>query len=84
MARQQVEHVVEEADPGRDRRRAGAVEIDRDLDVGFLGGALDRAFAHALSRGLETRAFYQGLTAFATAVGGTGTHSPGMREPGAL
>ena len=22
--------------------RAGAVEIDRDLDVGFLGGALDR------------------------------------------
>ncbi len=25
---------------------AGAVEIDRDLDVGFLGGALDRAFAH--------------------------------------
>ena len=41
MARQQVEHVVEEADAGRDRRRAGAVEIDRDRDVGFLGVALD-------------------------------------------
>src|SRR5258705_6521552 len=46
MARQEVEHMVEEADAGRDRRRAGAVEVDRDLDVGFLGGALDRAFAH--------------------------------------
>ena len=48
MTRQQVEHVVEEADPGRNRRRAGAVEIDRDLDVGFLGGAFDRAFAHEM------------------------------------
>ena len=46
MARQQVEHVVEEADAGRDRRRAGAVEIDLDLDVGLLGLALDRALAH--------------------------------------
>ena len=39
MARQQVEHVVEKADAGRDRRRAGAVEVDRDLDVGLLGCA---------------------------------------------
>jgi hypothetical protein len=46
VARQQIEHMVEKADAGRDRRHAGAVEIDRDLDVGFLGGALDRAFAH--------------------------------------
>ena len=36
MARQQVEHVVEKADAGRDRRTALAVEIDGDLDVGFL------------------------------------------------
>ena len=69
MARQQVEHVVEEADAGRDRRRAGAVEIDRDLDVGFLGGALDRTFAHerVSSRRLElalSRApFIRGLPA---------------------
>ena len=34
--------------------RPGA-QIDRNLDVGFLGGALDRAFAHALSRGPESR-----------------------------
>ena len=43
MPRQQVQHVVEEADSGGDGGRAGAVEIDRDLDVGLLGGALDRA-----------------------------------------
>ena len=46
MARQQVEHMVEEADSGRNRRRTGPVEIDRDLDVGFLGGTLDRTLAH--------------------------------------
>ena len=46
MARQQVQHMVEEADSGRNRRRAGPVEIDRDLDVGLLGGALDRTLAH--------------------------------------
>ena len=49
VARQQVEHVVEEADAGRDRRRAGAVEIDRDLDVGFLGGPLHGRLAHLSS-----------------------------------
>ena len=46
----EIEHVVEETDPGRNRRRAGAVEIDRDLDLGLLGGALDRAFAHESGR----------------------------------
>jgi len=30
-------------------RKPMPVEIDRDLDVGFLGGALDRAFAHETS-----------------------------------
>ena len=50
VPRQEVEHVIEEADPGRDRRRAGAVEIDGDLDVGFLGLALHRALAHRALR----------------------------------
>jgi len=33
MPRQQVEHVVEEADAGRDAAGAGTVEVDRDRDV---------------------------------------------------
>src|SRR5262249_21645460 len=66
MARQKLEHVVEEADAGRDRRNAGAVEIDRNLDVGLLGAALDRTFAHERIFRLEPRALYQGSTAFAT------------------
>ena len=49
MPRQEIEHVVEKADAGRDLRRAFAVEIDRHVDIGFLGGAFDRAFAHDLS-----------------------------------
>ena len=46
MPRQEIEHVVEKADAGFDFGYAGAVEIDRDVDIGFLGGAFDRAFAH--------------------------------------
>ena len=46
MPGQKIEHVVEKPDPGGDRRRAGAVEIDGDLDVGLLGLARDRALAH--------------------------------------
>jgi hypothetical protein len=46
MPRQQIEHVVEKADPGVDPGRAGAVEVDGDLDVGFLGGALDLRLTH--------------------------------------
>jgi hypothetical protein len=46
VPRQQVEHVIEEADAGRDRRAAGPVEIDLDLHVGFLGLALYGGFAH--------------------------------------
>jgi hypothetical protein len=49
MPRQEIEHVVEEADPGRNTRRAGAVEIDRDLDIGFLGLALDGGFPHGVA-----------------------------------
>ena len=46
MAGQQVEHVIEEADAGRDRAGPRAVEVDGDRDVGFLGGAFDRCLAH--------------------------------------
>jgi len=46
MAGQQVQHVVEEADTGRDVGYAGAIEVHGDLDVGFLGLALDGRRAH--------------------------------------
>ena len=68
MARQQVEHVIEKADPGRDRGLAAAVEIDGDRDVGFLGGALDGRLAHVSpAPRLCSRALYQGRGAPATA-----------------
>ena len=66
VARQQIEHVVEEADAGRNRRTALPVEIDFDLDVGFLGLALHGGFAHG--EALNLRAFYQGLAGFATSL----------------
>ncbi len=50
MAGQQIEHVVEKADAGRDIGHAGAVEVHGDLDVGFLGLALDRRRAHEENR----------------------------------
>ena len=59
VARQQIEHVVEEADAGRNRRDAPAVEVDFDLDVGFLGLALHRAFAHGES--FDLRGLLSGL-----------------------
>src|SRR5262245_9698408 len=65
MARQKLEHVIEEADPRRGRRRTGTVKVDRDLHVAFLGATLDRALAHEWVLRNEPRAFYQGLTAFA-------------------
>ena len=46
MAGQQVQHMIEEADPGGDIGRAGAVKIHRNLDIGFLGLALDGGLAH--------------------------------------
>ncbi len=46
MTRKEIEHVVEKADSGRNRRGALAVEVHRDLDLGFLGLALDRGRAH--------------------------------------
>jgi len=41
VARQQREHVVEEADPSGDLGTAGAVEVERKPNVGLLGGAAD-------------------------------------------
>ena len=46
MPGQQVEHMVEKADAGRNLGHARAVEVHRDLDVGFLGLALDGRCAH--------------------------------------
>jgi hypothetical protein len=64
MSGQEIEHVVEEADPGGNRGRSGAIEIDCDRNVGFLGGAFDRCLAHA--RRLRLRALYQGFGGVAT------------------
>ena len=50
MPGQEVKHVIEETDTGRDRRTAAAVEIDGDLDVGFLGGTFDGRLAHHVLR----------------------------------
>ena len=49
MTRQQLEHVIEKTNPGRNRRCAGTVKVDDDLHVGLLGTAPDRGLAHELS-----------------------------------
>ncbi len=53
-------------------RTSGPVEIDLDLDVGFLGLALHGGFAHLVSLAniRYLRAFYQGLPGFATSLAG--------------
>ncbi|MEO8602857.1 MAG: hypothetical protein ABI629_09790 [bacterium] len=52
MAREGVEHVVEERHAGVGRPFAGAVEAELDDDVGFLGRARDaRRARHRLGRG---------------------------------
>ena len=48
MPGQEIKHVVEEADPGRDAGHAGAIEVHRNLDVGLLGLALDGGIAHEM------------------------------------
>jgi hypothetical protein len=45
MARELLEHVIEEADAGIDVVFPVAVEIERDEDVGLLGLALDGRYA---------------------------------------
>ena len=67
MARQQVEHVIEKTDAGCNRPTPGPVEIDRDLDISFLGGALHGCLPHELSRPVDLAVFYQGVRLFATA-----------------
>jgi hypothetical protein len=46
MTGKQVKHMIEEPDAGRDRCAPCSIEIDRNLDVGFLGLALNGALAH--------------------------------------
>ena len=46
MAGEQIEHVVEKADPGGDIGHACAVEVHAHLDIGLLGLALDGGAAH--------------------------------------
>ena len=46
VACEEIEHVVEEADPGLDRGRAAAVEIDGNRNVGLLGNSFDLGLAH--------------------------------------
>ena len=46
MARELVEHMVEESDPGRNVGNARAVEIEARLDARLLGLARDCALAH--------------------------------------
>jgi len=55
MASQQVQHVVEETDPGRDLRLARAVEIDGKADLRFLGGAGDAGRTHGQSCSRKSR-----------------------------
>ena len=46
MARQLFDHMVEETDSGGHRIVAGAVEVDGDRDIRFLGRALDGGGSH--------------------------------------
>lgn len=46
VVRKLFQHMVEKADPSRNSGHPGAVEIDADLDAGFLGLARNGAFAH--------------------------------------
>ena len=61
VAGEQLQHVVEEADAGRDRRPARAVEAEADRDVGLGGLARNARGTHGLSpsasgrRGLRRR-----------------------------
>ena len=46
MARELLDHVIEEADAGGDIELAGAIEVDRDVDGGLVGLAGDAGFTH--------------------------------------
>ena len=51
---ERVEHVVEEADPGRARAAARAVERQRQGDVGLVGGAGDLCGAAHARRSMDS------------------------------
>jgi hypothetical protein len=38
---QELEHVIEEPNSGLDARLAGAIDVELELDLGFVGLALD-------------------------------------------
>src|ERR1700754_3583744 len=64
MPGQEIEHMVEEADAGCDMGHARSVEVDRNLDVGLLGLALDRRAAHGscLAHCRKRRSFNRRMT----------------------
>ena len=45
VADESAEQVVEKTDPGLDVRRAFSVQLERDVDFGLVGLAVDRGFA---------------------------------------
>ena len=58
VPREQLQHVVEEADAGRDLGLAGSVEMDRHGDIGLGGAAADARGAHGRgSLRVDGRAF---------------------------
>ncbi len=50
VARQLIQHVVEEAQPGVNGRVAVTIEVDVYQNVGFLRGSLYHSFAHRLQQ----------------------------------
>jgi len=53
VASEEIEHVIQKADAGRNRRRSSPVEVDRNLDIRFVGLALDRRGAHGVATWIE-------------------------------
>ena len=49
VLRQVREHVVEEADAGRNLGTARAVQVDREVDLGFGGFALERGSVRGMA-----------------------------------
>ena len=68
MAAEQLEHVVEEADPGRDGHVA-AVEVERDLDLRLAGLALDISAVRLIAVSHSPRSRVGGLAVHRKALG---------------
>ena len=54
VASEEIEHVIQKADAGRNRRRSSPVEVDRNLDIRFVGLALDRCGAHGCLKSVSS------------------------------